>query len=257
MAQQGAPITANLHYSCSNASSQAYSSPVSRREPFEEKVKKFCETHNINAFGTRNALPDGALFQLQKPQEWNLYFYDLGTKKGKPDYIEDFLVVSDAEAGCYNYVASFRESKNSGRYQRLAKRVLASQTYFLHALKGGGYHQELLLDNDDWLDSKKSAVAFDKLAACLKLKYSGDVQIVECFLHLSHLRVEIKAARCRPCRGKDGHLRFVVMSLNSGKMWVLDAKQCEIGRDVSQKLYIMSIFFMLKNLGQCNYIRVS
>ena len=227
------------------------------RESFEDKLARFLTPENVQAFGERYGLSDGDLIQLQKPSECNVYFYD-AVKNGKSDVIDDFLVVLKDEDGCYNYVASSRESKNSGRYQRFAKRVLTSQTYIVRRLFGN-YELELLLDKDEWLDSKKALRAFAKVAEAKSLiRYNSKPQLVECMLHLSNKVVEIRAARVVDCEEWGGAKKRIVMSLNSGKIWVLDAEQCSIKGDVSGRVLIMTNFIGLKRVSaKGDYIRVS
>lgn len=250
------PVTANLHYSC-DFSSRRMSSQVVARESFEEKLARFLTPENVQAFGERYGLSDGDLIQLQKPSECNVYFYD-AVKNGKSDVIDDFLVVLKNEDGCYNYVASSRESKNSGRYQRFAKRVLTSQTYLVKK-NYGRYELELIFDKDEWLDSKKALRAFAKVVEAKALIwYKSAPQLVECMLHLSNKVVEICAARVVDCEEWGGAKKCIVMSLNSGKIWVLDAEQCSIKGDVSGKNLIMTNFIGLKKVSaKGDYIRVS
>lgn len=250
------PITANLHYSC-DFSSRRIPSQVVARESFEEKLARFLTPENVQAFGQSNDLKTGDLVQLQKPSECGIYFYE-GVKNGKPDFIEDFLVILKNEDGCYNYVASSRESKNSGRYQRFAKRVLTSQTYLVKK-NYGRYELELIFDKDEWLDSEKALQAFAKVAEAKALIwYNSEPQLAECMLHLSNKVVEIRAARVVDCEEWSGAKKRIVMSLNSGKIWVLDAEQCSIKGDVSGKNLIMTNFIGLKKVSaKGDYIRVS
>ena len=250
-----APITASLHYSCDFSASRRVSQFVVR-ESFEEKVERFLTPENIQVLGERQRLLKGALLQLQKPTEWNVYSYD-GVKGGEQDIINDFLVVLGDEAGCYNYVASNIESKNSGRYQRLAKRVLSSQTYMVYKSSSGRYKLKLLLDNGDWLEAGKSLKAFRFLARVMKLKLDEtSLKVVECVLRLPQKSVEIRAARVVDCVC-DGVRKRMIMSLNSGKIWILEAENCDIKKDVLYKNLIMTNFVGLKKLSaEGDYVRV-
>lgn len=252
------PITASLHYSCNMAAKATFAS-TSRREAFEDKVEKFLNPENVQFFGQNNGLKTGDLFQLQKPSEWNVYDYD-GLCNNKREVIDDFMVIVGDDSGCYNYVAAYNESKNSGRYQRLAKRVLASQTYVVYkSRKSGKYKLKCLLDNNAWLDAKKALFAFKFLARMSKLKVDEkSLQVVECMLHLPNKAVEIRAARVISATDANGAAKCLVMSMNSGKMWLLDADQCSIKADIASKGLIMTNFVGLKKTSEKgNYVRVS
>lgn len=252
------PITAILHYSCNMAAKATFVS-TSRREAFESKVEKFLTPENLYHSEEIKNLKNGELFQLQRPSECNVYGYQAHVD-GNPEVIDDFMVIIGDDSGCYNYVASFKESKNSGRYQRLAKRVLASQTYMVSKFCENAMPEvKLLLDNNEWLDAGKSLRAFKNLAKGWELRLDEkSLQVVECMLHLPEKTVEVRAARVIAATDANGAAKCLVMSMNSGKMWVLDADQCSIKSNISGKSLIMTNFVGLKKTSEKgNYVRVS
>lgn len=237
---------------------------------FEKKVTKLLDSmFNMQAFVEVHQLQEGRLFQLQNPTEKNVYVLDLGYdfSKRKPNIIEDIFVALGDECGCFNYVANFQESKNSGSYQRFAKRVLESRTYMI-VRKGKSYAAELLLGNRDWLKFDKCTQSIDKIVKfhnshvpdkALRLQPLTEMGMFECVLHLDKgMNPHLKAVRVQTYVDAKGVKTHFAISMNSGKMWVLNDKQLEAVADVSKKNSIMTNFIMIKKTDNCgNYTVVA
>lgn len=228
---------------------------------FEKKVTKLLDSKfNMQAFAETRKLREGQLFQLQNPSEKNVYVVDLGYdfSKRKPNMIDDIFVALGDESGCFNYVATYQESKNSGSYQRFAKRVLESRTYMI-VRRGKSYVAEQLLGNREWLKLDKCTQAVDKIVKfhnshvldkALRLKPLTEMGMFECILHLDKgMNPHLKAVRIQTYVDAKGVKVHFAISMNSGKMWVLNDKQLEAVADVSRKNCIMTNFIMIKKTG--------
>ena len=225
---------------------------------FEKKVTKLLDSEfNMQAFAETRKLREGQLFQLQNPSEKNVYVVDLGYdfSKRKPNVIDDIFVALGDESGCFNYVATYQESKNSGSYQRFAKRVLESRTYMI-VRRRKSYAAEQLVGNRDWLMLDKCTQAVDRIVKfhnshvldkALRLKPLTEMGMFECILHLDKgMNPHLKAVRIQTYVDAKGIKTHFAISMNSGKMWVLNDKQLEVVADVSKKNSIMTNFIMIK-----------
>lgn len=237
---------------------------------FEKRVTKLLESaFNMRAFVESKKLQEGQLFQLQNPSEKGCYVIDLGydASKRKPNIIDDIFVALGDESGCYNYVATYIEAKNSGSYQRLAKRVLESRTYLLVNNSGNAFLAEQLLGNREWLKADKCLSAIDKIvkfynsraaSKALRLKPVDEMKMFECTLMLERTSLKLKAARVQTYADSKGVRTHIVISMNSGKIWMLKDDEVTFVREVSGKAFIMTNFVMIKredNNG--NYLIVS
>ena len=229
-------------------------------ESYDEKVERFFKHSEYVNFAMENlGLSDGDTVQLQKPTRHNEAIVDcgpFGKKANEHIYLENVLIVSGDANGCYNYVATLEQSKNSGQYQKKARRVHESATYLVQR-KYAGYRLEKLLDNLDWLDVVKSEKAMMRLAKIHGYKSEEPTEIRSCKIKTDKFSLDLKIARVKKVMSFSGKERIVVLSLNSGKMWLLPAEQVKLGDDVSQKKCIMTQFVWLRQVGNSGNFYIS
>ena len=201
---------------------------------------------------------------MQKPSQIGAFALEVGVNgRGERQYLEDVILVAGDTKGLHHYVADLNQSKNSGRYQNLAVRVKESETYLVSQDATGHFRLELLLKNQDWLKEDCSKEAFDKLRERLFgrpvsglrvlatankfLTEVGDLELKNVQLLLGGGRsLELKIARIQKLTfGKDT-VKYIVLSLNSGKFWVLDEENVIIREDMSQRMTVMTNFVYLK-----------
>ena len=228
-------------------------------ESYDEKIERFFKHSEYVNFAMENlGLSDGDTVQLQKPTRHNETIVDCGPfgKEGEHVYLENVLIVSGDANGCYNYVATLEQSKNSGQYQKKARRVHESATYLVKK-KLVGYSWELLLDNLDWLDAEKSEKALVKLAKAKLCKSTAPTEIRSCKIKTDKFSLDLKIARVKKVNSFKGEEMMFVVSLNSGKIWLLPAEQVELGEDVSRKRCIMTQFVWLRQVGTSGNFYIS
>lgn len=231
----------------------------SSSESYDEKIERFFKHPGYVPFVMENmGLSDGDIVQIQNPTRYGEAIVDCGPfgKKGEHVYLENVLIVSGDANGCYNYVATLDQSKNSGQYQKKAQRVRESATYLVQR-KYAGYRLEKLLDNLDWLDVVKSEKAMMRLAKIHGYKSEEPTEIRSCKIRTDKFSLDLKIARVKKVKSILGKERIVVLSLNSGKMWYLPAEQVELGEDVSQKKCIMTQFVWLRQVGDSGNFFIS
>ena len=118
------------------------------------------------------------------------------------------------------------------------------------------YAAEQLLGNRDWLMLDKCTQAVDRIVKfhnshvldkALRLKPLTEMGMFECILHLDKgMNPHLKAVRIQTYVDAKGIKTHFAISMNSGKMWVLNDKQLEVVADVSKKNSIMTNFIMIK-----------
>ena len=122
--------------------------------------------------------------------------------------------------------------------------------------RGKSYAAEQLLGNREWLKLDKCTQAVDKIVKfhnshvldkALRLKPLTEMGMFECILHLDKgMNPHLKAVRIQTYVDAKGVKAHFAISMNSGKMWVLNDKQLEAVADVSRKNCIMTNFIMIK-----------
>lgn len=229
-------------------------------ESYEQKIERFFRhSEYVNYVFENMMLSDGDAVQIQKPTRYGEAIVDcgpFGKKANEHIYLDNVLIVSGDANGCYNYVASLDQSKNSGQYQRKARRVHESATYLVQR-KYGTYKLELLLDNLDWLEAEKSEKAMMKFSKIHGCTSDLPTEIRSCKIRTEKFSLDLKIARVKKVKSFSGKERIVVLSLNSGKMWLLPASQVELGEDVSQKKCIMTQFVWLRQIGNSGNFYIS
>ncbi len=239
-----------------------------QNKPFNDRLAVLLSSQeNINDFWESNLLHEGQLFQLQKPIERNIYSLVLRQSSAtqQPETIENVLFVGNDDGGCFNYVATFSQSKNSGMYQRQAKRVLESTTY-MAVLHGKKRSIEVVLENLGWLIEAKSIAAVDKVVGYYnahvgrekRLHPVSQMSLYECRFYLSNVRPILKAVRVQVYEDGAKNKKYAAISMNSGKMWLLDEHQIDLVQDVSQKSCIMTNFIFIKKVpNTADYMIIS
>lgn len=233
--------------------------------PYHFKVTRFLNNQaQVNYLCSDNGIKNGDIIQLQKPSQIGAFALEVGVNgRGERQYLEDVILVAGDTKGLHHYVADLNQSKNSGRYQNLAVRVKESETYLVSQDATGHFRLELLLKNQDWLKEGLSKKAFDKLRERLFgrpvsglrvlatankfLTEVGNIELKSVQLLLGGGRsLELKIARIQKLTfGKDT-VKYIVLSLNSGKFWVLDEENVIIREDMSPKITVMTNFVFLK-----------
>ena len=229
-------------------------------ESYEQKIERFFKhPEYVNYVFENMMLSDGETVQIQNPAKRGEAIVDcgpLGKRANENIYLENVLIVSGDANGCYNYVATLDQSKNSGQYQKKARRVHESATYLVRK-SASGYKLEMLLDNLEWLDVVKSEKAMMRLAKIHGYKSEEPTEIRSCKIRTEKFSLDLKIARVKKVKSILGKERIVVLSLNSGKMWYLPAEQVELGEDVSRKKCIMTQFVWLRQVGDSGNFYIS
>ncbi len=229
-------------------------------ESYEQKIERFFKhPEYVNYVFENMMLSDGETVQIQNPAKRGEAIVDcgpFGKRANENIYLENVLIVSGDANGCYNYVATLDQSKNSGQYQKKARRVHESATYLIKK-KLVGYSWELLFDNLDWLDAEKSEKALVKLAKAKLCKSTSPTEIRSCKIKTDKFSLDLKIARVKKVKSFKGEEMMFVVSLNSGKIWLLPAEQVELGEDVSRKKCIMTQFVWLRQVGDSGNFYIS
>lgn len=236
------------------------SSVRSSGESYDQKIKRFFKHPEYVNFVMKDmGLSDGETVQIQNPAKRGEAIVDcgpFGKRANENIYLENVLIVSGDANGCYNYVATLDQSKNSGQYQKKARRVRESATYLIKK-KLVGYSCELLLDNLEWLDAELSEKAFEKLAKAKLCKSISSTEIRSCRIKTDKFSLDLKIARVKKVKSFIGKEKVFILSLNSGKIWYLPVEQVELGEDVSQKRCIMTQFVWLRQVGTSGNFYIS
>ena len=75
----------------------------------------------------------------------------------------------------------------------------------------------------------------------------GDIELKSCMLLFGGGRsLELKIARIQKLIFGDATVKYIVLSLNSGKFWVLDEENVIIREDMSERMTVMTNFVYLK-----------
>lgn len=238
------------------------------REPiptFNEKLHIFMKPNNLQKFCIENKLSNGDIIQVQNPVEKNLHYVDYGMLDKKHSFIEDLLVVFGESSGKFNFVAPLDKTKNWGEYQRRAKRVLESRTYLVEK-SGEKFSLVELLTNYAWLERRKSIEAIKMIIAGKDVASKSKENKLEKWLsspdgmetravkmQLNGETLHLKAARVQKFANGLKESISVVISLNSGKIWVLSSEKVELLEDVSGATFIMTNFVRLAGDGSANY----
>ena len=235
------------------------------KEPYSVKVARFLKDWaQVNYVCSANGVKNGDTVQLQRPSQLGAFAIEVGDNgRGERQYLEDVILVAGNTKGLHHYVADLNQSKNSGRYQNLAVRVKESETYLVSQDALGRFRLELLLKNQDWLKEYRSKKAFDNLREKLFgrsvsglrvlatankfLTEVGDLELKNVQLLLGGGRsLELKIARIQKLTFRNNTVKYIVLSLNSGKFWVLDEENVIIREDMSERMTVMTNFVYLK-----------
>lgn len=235
------------------------------KEPYSKKIERFLNDYTqVNYVCAENGIRNGDTVQLQRPSQIGVYALEVGVKgNGERQYLQDVILVAGNTKGLHHYVANLDQSKNSGRYQNLAVRVKESDTYLVSQDALGRFRLELLLKNQDWLKEYRSKKAFDNLREKLFgrpvsglrvlatankfLTEVGDLELKNVQLLLGGGRsLELKIARIQKLTFRNNTVKYIVLSLNSGKFWVLDEENVIIREDMSERMTVMTNFVYLK-----------
>ena len=235
------------------------------KEPYSVKVARFLKDWaQVNYVCSANGVKNGDTVQLQRPSQLGAFAIEVGDNgRGARQYLEDVILVAGNTKGMHHYVADLNQSKNSGRYQNLAVRVKESETYLVSQDALGRFKLELLLKNQDWLKEYRSKKAFDNLREKLFgrhvsglrvlatankfLTEVGDLELKNVQLLLGGGRsLELKIARIQKLTFRNNTVKYIVLSLNSGKFWVLDEENVIIREDMSERMTVMTNFVYLK-----------
>lgn len=234
-----------------------------QREAYSEKIKRFLSNPEYVDYVCREAgVKDGDTLQLQCPVQRGYYVLDCGGALGKHEYIDDVLLAAGDMKGRYTYVATLDQSKNSGQYQNMALRIKESATYLVRCSANGRYRLELLLGNSDWLNFRKSREAVKKLVevynfarkAGEKLEEASPLETRKCILHFPDRRLELRICRVQSFKSASGVRKTIVVSMNSGKVWMLDSDKAEVGDDMSSRRQVTTNFVYLRQVASGDYI---
>lgn len=209
------------------------------KKSFAEKRDEIFE--NAVEFILENNLQNGQIIQLQNPSEKGIYSIVCGK-----NVYENVLL--QTTGGDFHFVASYSQAKNSGIYQRKATRVLESYSYLV-----SGLSLVPLFGNHDWLTLKHVQSAMSKLEKFFHVTAVSDIIMAECKIK----NLLLKAARVQKFCDKKGHEKFIVVSMNSGKIWILNPEELEIIADVSEKVTIMTQFICIRQITRGDYIVLS
>ena len=235
------------------------------KEPYSVKVARFLKDWaQVNYVCSANGVKNGDTVQLQRPSQLGAFAIEVGDNgRGERQYLEDVILVAGNTKGLHHYVADLNQSKNSGCYQNLAVRVKESETYLVSQDALGRFRLELLLKNQDWLKEDRSKKAFDNLREKLFgrpvsglrvlatankfLTEVGDLELKNVQLLLGGGRsLELKIARIQKLTFGNGMVKYIILSMNSGKFWVLDEENVIIRADMSERMTVMTNFVYLK-----------
>lgn len=232
--------------------------------PYSKKIERFLKGWGqVNYVCSANGVKNGDTVQLQRPSQIGAFALEVGVDgRGERQYLEDVILVAGDTKGLHHYVADINQSKNSGRYQNLAVRVKESETYLVSQDATGHFRLELLLKNQDWLKEGCSQRAFDKLRERLFGKPMAvnkafakvnsfmidfsNIKLKSCTLLFGARSLDLKIARIQKLIFGNGTVKYIVLSLNSGKFWVLDEENVIIRDDMSEKMTVMTNFVFLK-----------
>lgn len=233
------------------------------KEPYSVKVARFLKDWaQVNYVCSANGVKNGDTVQLQRPSQLGAFAIEVGDNgRGERQYLEDVILVAGNTKGMHHYVADLNQSKNSGRYQNLAVRVKESETYLVSQDALGRFKLERILKNQDWLKEAPSQKAFDKLreklfgkpmsvnkalakANCFMTEY-GNIELKSCTLLFGARSLDLKIARIQKLTFGN-NVKYIVLSLNSGKFWVLDEENVIIREDMSERMTVMTNFVYLK-----------
>ena len=237
------------------------------KEPYFVKVARFLKDWaQVNYVCSANGVKNGDTVQLQRPSQLGAFAIEVGDNgRGERQYLEDVILVAGNTKGLHHYVADLNQSKNSGRYQNLAVRVKESETYLVSQDALGRFKLERILKNQDWLKEAPSQKAFDKLREklfgkpmslnkafakvnCFMTGY-GNIELKSCTLLFGARSLDLKIARIQKLTFGNGTVKCIVLSLNSGKFWVLDEENVIIRADMSEKMTVMTNFVYLKRIS--------
>lgn len=232
--------------------------------PYSKKIERFLnDSTQVNYVCMENGIKNGDTIQLQRPSQIGAFALEVGVDgRGERQYLEDVILVAGDTKGLHHYVADINQSKNSGRYQNLAVRVKESETYLVSQDALGRFHLERILKNQNWLSRDCSLKAFDKLREKLfgnpmyvnkvfaevnsfMIDFSN-IKLKSCTLLFGARSLDLKIARIQKLIFGNGTVKYIVLSLNSGKFWVLDEENVIIRADMSQKMTVMTNFVYLK-----------
>lgn len=237
------------------------------KEPYFVKVARFLKDWaQVNYVCSANGVKNGDTVQLQRPSQLGAFAIEVGDNgRGERQYLEDVILVAGNTKGLHHYVADLNQSKNSGRYQNLAVRVKESETYLVSQDALGRFKLERILKNQDWLKEAPSQKAFDKLREKLFGKPMslnkafakvncfmtgcGNIELKSCTLLFGARSLDLKIARIQKLTFGNGTVKYIVLSLNSGKFWVLDEENVIIRADMSEKMTVMTNFVYLKRIS--------
>lgn len=237
------------------------------KKPYFVKVARFLKDGaQVNYVCSANGVKNGDTVQLQRPSQLGAFAIEVGDNgRGERQYLEDVILVAGDTKGMHHYVADLNQSKNSGRYQNLAVRVKESETYLVSQDALGRFKLERILKNLDWLNRDCSLRAFDKLREklfgkpmslnkafakvnCFMTGY-GNIELKSCTLLFGARSLDLKIARIQKLTFGNGTVKYIVLSLNSGKFWVLDEENVIIRADMSEKMTVMTNFVYLKRIS--------
>lgn len=186
-----------------------------------EEVEKFL--NNLKGFYTENPTYQTGLVQVAVPAlqvDRGAYFINYN------DMVEDIIVTSKPERGMKFFVSNVGQARFGIGQKSRYKRLLSSQSYYIWE-ENGRYHHQLLLDNDDWLDSSKADKAFDLLLD--KIGGKAVRSFGWCDFHHKGIKEIGRILKYQPQDGETA--RNLVCMLNSGALLDVADDDLVVGRE--------------------------
>ena len=189
-----------------------------------------------------NHLQDGVVLQVAVPAVWREAVTIIGGDDDMPMFAEGIKVINPetCHSRCFVGKSSRWVLKKA---LRRAKRMVYARTYLVRYSEQDGYKPELLLDNDEWLESEKVKQAAKKLAALY------DDQIDVC-VYLGQVQIEngksIKAAWCMGMRNMA--TKAIVCDVDNGALCFANVE--DITALAKNGLYLKTDLMCFQNEGQ-------
>ena len=170
---------------------KADTTPQAKLTP-EDRVTLFMD-NSFARYCAFNHLQNGDIVQVSVPSVWREAVTIIGGDEDEPIFVEGIEVINSPKPSGKTYFVAQSSRWVTADVAKKAKRLVFAQTYLVRFSTQNGYKAELLLDNNDWLNSEKVR------QACLKLAELYDDEINLCF-HFGRLQIQdgkdIKASWC-------------------------------------------------------------
>ena len=148
---------------------KADTTPQAKLTP-EDRVTLFMD-NSFARYCAFNHLQNGDIVQVSVPSVWREAVTIIGGDEDEPIFVEGIEVINSPKPSGKTYFVAQSSRWVTADVAKKAKRLVFAQTYLVRFSTQNGYKAELLLDNNDWLNSEKVR------QACLKLAELYDDEI--------------------------------------------------------------------------------